>query len=291
MTVDQFPGEFRVGVLNEPMSGVGDPQPVVLAPKFLVMILLCGRQTFRLEGQEFTLDAGTKDDMHPIGFAIIMDKPCELQFEGSWGAPFRKISIAGPPNWFSQIAEAGDKADALPNFPNRHGEPQIWTPGPEIIRLATQIVFAPPEESQRQLGLFRMSRALEVLRRIPRELELHDEESSNLGENISDLRTVERVRLYIMQDLAQDLSLARLEAKFGLNRRSIQRRFKQEYGIGVNEFVRKARLNLANRALQKDGMTISQAAHIAGYSTNANFSTAFKREYGVSPKGIRNKNV
>lgn len=288
MSVDHFPGQFRVGVLNQPLNGVTQAEPSVVEPKFLVLIVLRGKQVFSLDGSRIELCANPEDDNAPVGFATLIKKNCHVQFQGSWGAPFRKIAIAGPPDWFTQIAHHDGLGASLPNFPQAHLERQIWQPGRETVRLTNQIIFAPPEDSGQQTGLFRMSRALEILRRIPEELYLPAGDSPAAGAT-SNLNMHERIRLYILDNLTSELSLDHLEAQFGLNRRSIQRRFKHEYGIGLSEFIRKSRLNTAKVALQREGITISQAAYLAGYSSVANFSTAFRREYDIPPASLRNR--
>lgn len=292
MTVEHFPGLFRVGALNEIAAGVEDTRLHILEPKFLVLVLLRGRQIFYLDGERFELSANMGDDSGPVAFSALILEPCELRFGGSWGTPFRKISIAGPPDWFDQIKLESASPEGLPNFPNTHLNHRIWSPSGDIVRLTQQIILAPPEDSAKKTGLFRMSRALEILRRIPDEcgtkVRTKPVQTSlkQANENLQ-----ERIRLHIMQNLSSDLSLAHLEDVLHLNRRSIQRCFKQGYGISLSEFIRQERLNKANRALQQDGISIARAAHIAGYSSSANFSTAFRRAFGVAPNHIRNRGV
>jgi len=286
MSVDHFPGEFRVGVLNEAASGVSDGTPDMLTPKFLVLILLRGEQRFYLDGELIELKANREDDRAPVGFAVLLKERCELRFAGSWGNPFRKISIAGPPDWFNLVAQDIAPASEFPHFPKQHREHRIWSPGQDTVRLTNQIIHAPPEESGQQLGLFRMSRALEILRRIP------DEMANALNRPVStDAVKLERLRLYILDNLETDLTLPSLEAEFGLNRRSLQRRFKQEYGVGLSDFVRVSRLNKVNLRLQNGDLTVSEAAYLAGYSSTANFTTAFRKQFGATPARVRNQTI
>ncbi|MBO9475661.1 helix-turn-helix transcriptional regulator [Shimia sp. R10_1] len=291
MSVDLFPGDFRVGVLNEPMSGVTDDTNAPVKPKFLVLILLHGVQKFYVEGEPIELNAGTGDTATPVAFALLMQKTSHIQFAGSWGDPFRKLSIAGPPDWFDHMAHGMHDPEGLPNFPREHLQHRIWAPGKEILRLANQIILSPPENSKQQLGLFRMSRALEILRRIPAEIKATEDHAAKTYPQDNELKSLERIRLHILENLSENLSLEYLEQTFGLNRRSIQRRFKQAYGVSVSQFVRKSRLKRANEALQKEGLPLAKAAHLAGYSSPANFATAFRREFGVAPKSVRNREI
>ena len=57
--------------------------------------------------------------------------------------------------------------------------------------------------------------------------------------------------------------------------------------ITVSDFIRQERLETARAALERDGIPISQAAYLAGYSNPSSFTTAFKKAYGVTPKHRR----
>lgn len=59
----------------------------------------------------------------------------------------------------------------------------------------------------------------------------------------------------------------------------------------VVAYIRGERLAKACAALERTGVTIAEAAYAAGYAAGyadpANFTVAFKRLYGVSPKHRR----
>lgn len=88
---------------------------------------------------------------------------------------------------------------------------------------------------------------------------------------------------FIEQQLHQTLSLNQIARATGLSESVLQRRFKQSTGITVFEYLRERRLDVARRALMKRSMSISEAAWMAGFNHVSNFTTAFKRRYGVTP--------
>jgi AraC-like DNA-binding protein len=55
----------------------------------------------------------------------------------------------------------------------------------------------------------------------------------------------------------------------------------------VFDYVRVRKLEQAREVLERDGVSVAQAAYIAGYASPANFATAFKRQFGTSPKNVR----
>jgi AraC-like DNA-binding protein len=67
----------------------------------------------------------------------------------------------------------------------------------------------------------------------------------------------------------------------------LQRQFRSVYGTTVFEFLRECRLQRARQALERDGITVGQAALLAGYTSAANFATAYRRRFGLAPKLAR----
>jgi AraC-like DNA-binding protein len=51
----------------------------------------------------------------------------------------------------------------------------------------------------------------------------------------------------------------------------------------VVEFLRLRKLERARHALESGEISIGEAAFLAGYATPANFTTAFRRAFGIPP--------
>ena len=67
----------------------------------------------------------------------------------------------------------------------------------------------------------------------------------------------------------------------------MQTAFKATYNSTIADFSRELRLQNARAAIERDGISVGEAAYIAGYSNPANFSTAFKRFFGLSPSDVK----
>ena len=67
----------------------------------------------------------------------------------------------------------------------------------------------------------------------------------------------------------------------------LQRQFRAVFGTTVFDYLRECRLLRARRALEHDGVTVGQAAMVAGYTSAANFATAYRRRFGMPPKLAR----
>ncbi|RJE78697.1 helix-turn-helix transcriptional regulator [Paracoccus sp. JM45] len=102
----------------------------------------------------------------------------------------------------------------------------------------------------------------------------------------------ERIRLYLHEHLLdQSISIEFLEAHLGMNRRSLQRKFKAAFDLTIRDYLRQERLACAYRALGEDGVIISRAAYLAGYSSTENFTTAFRRNFSLRPCDLHNISI
>lgn len=282
MTVNVFPGDLRIGVIDEALHAKPRPPATRIDPKFLVMVLLNGTQTFFIDDQHFSLDASRT----PKAIMLQVYHTAQLQFDIALGTPYRKVALATPLKWLEQLQADEGKMSASLVQSDQKVFHQIWTPDAEIVRLATQVLAPPPQNSMAQTELFRMSRGLELLRRTLMT------SSETQTEPMRDAHPIsERIRLYVLKNIDNDLSLPRIEMDLGMNRRSIQRHFKIGTGETLSNFIRHQRLTRARRALSEDGMSISQAAHLAGYSTPENFSAAFQTAFGLAPQRLRNGSI
>lgn len=80
--------------------------------------------------------------------------------------------------------------------------------------------------------------------------------------------------------------LASLARQAGLSVSALTRGFRQMFGCSVYEYVRQLRLDQAYQLLASGACSVSQAAWRCGYS-DAHFSRAFQKRFGVSPRHLR----
>jgi len=107
------------------------------------------------------------------------------------------------------------------------------------------------------------------------------------GDEKSDDAVVTRVKRYIQENLATDLSLDKLAAVACSSRFHFARRFKQSAGISPIRFVRNARLEAARTLLLTTDLPHRKVAEQVGFSDQCNLSRIFRRENGVSPSRFR----
>lgn len=97
---------------------------------------------------------------------------------------------------------------------------------------------------------------------------------------------LEAVRRLLAQQPEKEYTLTALAQLAAMSSSSLRVKFRQAYGHSVFDYLRDCRLELARRYLAQ-GYSVQQAAWMSGYQHATNFSTAFRRRYGVAPSEVR----
>jgi AraC-like DNA-binding protein len=84
-------------------------------------------------------------------------------------------------------------------------------------------------------------------------------------------------------DTQRPWTLAALAHEVGMSRSAFASRFVQLVGVPPIEYLANWRMTLAKSALASSEAPMTEIAEIAGYQSVSAFSTAFKRETGLSP--------
>jgi len=82
-------------------------------------------------------------------------------------------------------------------------------------------------------------------------------------------------------------SLQDLAREAGLSLSGLRRLIHTVHGCAPLAHVRRLRLEMARSRLEADQSSVEEAARLAGYSSAANFATAFRRHFGVAPSQVR----
>lgn len=102
------------------------------------------------------------------------------------------------------------------------------------------------------------------------------------------LRAAERL---VRSDFAKVPALPELAARVGTHEKRLTRIFREQMGCTVFEFVREARLVEGRRLLAESALSVEEVALAVGFSSQANFSTAFRERFGSTPTGFRQANA
>ena len=97
------------------------------------------------------------------------------------------------------------------------------------------------------------------------------------------IQSVCKVILYIEQNYNDNLTLEELSKVASFSKFYFHRIFKSIVGENLGDYIRRVRLSSTTLKFKTD-KKITEIALTSGYETNASFSKAFKKHFGITPK-------
>ena len=94
---------------------------------------------------------------------------------------------------------------------------------------------------------------------------------------------------YIEENLSEQIDLEEVSSKIGLSKFYFERLFQAEVGQSFYAYLKRVRMHSAARRLKWTNQSIYEIAITYGYSSNAAFTRAFQRFFGVSPTQYRSR--
>lgn len=98
---------------------------------------------------------------------------------------------------------------------------------------------------------------------------------------------VRRVMLLMEQNLSAPLKVAELAAGVGLSKRQLERLFRRDIGMSVQEFSRQFRIYYGLWLLAKRDETVTAIAAECGFADTSHFTRLFRARFGRSPSNMR----
>lgn len=96
---------------------------------------------------------------------------------------------------------------------------------------------------------------------------------------------VEQLLKYINRNLTEDLSIDLLAEKFFLSKYHMMRKFKNETGYTLHNYITSKRLLLA-RSLISQGTPVMKAASLSGFNDYTTFVRSYKKQFGKAPSHV-----
>lgn len=100
-------------------------------------------------------------------------------------------------------------------------------------------------------------------------------------------RVFKAAQRLLLADLAETPELADLARAVGTNTRNLNDAFRKFTGVTALNYLREARMKEAGRLLRATALDVQTIAADLGYGNAANFSTAFRERFGMSPRQFR----
>ena len=133
------------------------------------------------------------------------------------------------------------------------------------------------------------SYALEVLAHLLNAGDIWHSESTRLS--VSDKAKLSDVYERLIADPGHQYTLTGLARDVGMSASALREKFHLLFGKSIFELLRDVRLDQARALIEEDGWTVSQAAYYVGYRHQSNFSTAFRRKFGIPPSHLRSQST
>ena len=96
------------------------------------------------------------------------------------------------------------------------------------------------------------------------------------------------VKELLESDVKSIMSLTELAKKVGSNTCTLKKGFKEIFGTSIYNYWKVLRLQEAKMILCNEQITVKEVSRRIGYRSPENFTSAFKKQFGVSPSRIKN---
>ena len=258
---------------------------LVAGPDLTFFVVLDGLVDFSVDNRQF-LAADRRNALRNADCsALMLTEHAVMTRRAHKGDRTRKVTVSVDGDWLAEMAD-GSNGQRLRQFTTSHLSHATWRASPRLLALAEQIL-KPPDHCTVLRDMYIESRSIEMIAEAVSTLGGEDAPAITTGLATRDARKARAARDYIEANLDKVLSLPEIAREIGVSPTSLQRRFKAAYGTTVVDFLRARKLDKARDALERDGLSIGEAAFLAGYSNPANFTTAFRRAFGILPKAIK----
>lgn len=124
---------------------------------------------------------------------------------------------------------------------------------------------------------------------------LSDGEAKRARENTQlagrDIERVEDIRDILEQNFLEPPSMTALAREAGVNEAKLMHIFKQHLGETIFNFTQRMRMEHAKTLLETTDASVTEIAFDVGYEYSSNFTTAFRRHFGITPRAARDAAV
>ncbi|OCW57386.1 helix-turn-helix transcriptional regulator [Hoeflea olei] len=252
------------------------------APGLSILLFLSGRVEVEIGEMRMTLGPDQDKPVHAVMIARARTE--RLVRTVAKGERVRHIVVTVRPEWIEACAFDTDEIrQTVLEFCNTHLSRLEWKADPALLAIAERMLH-PPAMAEK---LYLESRALDIL--VDGFAALANSEQ-NLGcphLSPTGLHRLEMINATIAMAGNRKLSVEQVARESGVSVSTMQRLFRAGHAMSVGEYLRKRGLKLARRLLETENVSVAEAAYLAGYNSPTNFATAFKREFGVTPREAR----
>ncbi|MDV7103474.1 AraC family transcriptional regulator [Vibrio sp. TH_r3] len=261
------------GTLNE----LEDYEIISMAESSIIItVLLEGKLAFGYDHLSFDLNS----DNHGMKAVVVnLNQPSNFRRVMHHKNKVAKLNIMLPAQW---VKERLEPTSNIHQFISQHLAYLPLHVSDAMMTLTSQILKHPePEKITDKLRMETLAQLIIV--------EAFEQVSQNYHSNIVKAQpdrssdALDALLIYIEENLQQALTSEQLANTVSMSVSSLQRKFKQRFGVSMQVYVRRRRLNIAKQKLEAGLIGITEAAYASGYKHPSNFTCAFKKAFGYPP--------
>lgn len=267
--------------INRIRDRVGLHSEAILSPGLKVAVVWKGEARISLAAQPLVLGQSRRFK----AMVAAMDQPAVFQRKGIKGGVEYSVVLTATPAWLLRRLGHGSAlrlfgAPADQQCPVQSPRIEYWQPSLNLVHRLEALDISSTTTSLRLLDLEAVALSL-----ISESLDAIDSPATHSSPHTHDW--TQRLEVLINSGEAGQLSQSQLAQRLGMSLRQLQRRYHRKFGAPLGEHLRQRRLQRAHDALSHEPISIESAAAIAGYNSAANFATAFRKVYGMTPSACR----
>jgi AraC family L-rhamnose operon regulatory protein RhaS len=110
-----------------------------------------------------------------------------------------------------------------------------------------------------------------------------------INQNDSNQDKLQQLLLFLQQNRLEEINWEALSHQFYLTPRTLHRQFVSQTGQTPQKYLNNLRLNRAKCLLKISDRSLTDIAFFCGFGDSNNFSTLFKKAFGISPSQMRRR--
>ncbi len=253
-----------------------------LPPGLSFNFLFEGSIDFSLGGQQHRLGERMHEGVECS--SIILGAPEVMTRHMKKGMRVCKVNLFVERSWLQERCQNKQQRKQLSRIFQQHSALHYWVASEKVVKLA-RLLLNQKTGSELAGSLHAEHLAIELLSASIEELcqvleEVKPSEALLITKNSHLLKQL------IDENLDEHYSLNDIAGQLNVSASTLQRKFKAAYGITVIDYVRQRRLELAKTALTIGGVSVGEAAYLAGYHHSSNFVSAFKKRFLMTPSAM-----
>ena len=240
-----------------------------------IILFLSGLAAYGIEGKSYPLESGD---------LIVVPSGCIHRPELAPGAPYERVIVYISPEFLRASGTPGCDLESC--FTQARMQFRfVLRPGAGRRSFTAALSALEQEQGGQHFGSELMARALFLQFLIGVSRGMAENRLEYVSSSACDEKIV-AILQYLSLHLTEELRIDDLAARFYISKYHMMRRFKEETGYTIHNYVVTKRLMLAREKIA-DGMPVGEACYACGFGEYSAFARAYKKQFSVSPRTAR----